>query len=362
MAPILKPLARIGLCIVTVVALTAGLSVVHIHDRVLVGTLGLLISVILTASVGWGIRYAVFLSFLAALAFSWLIQPLERFHLQDERVLAVLAVCLVAAFTASHLSNRVRNLIRAARQRERELRDVINAIPASVWSASADGAVDFTNRRWQEFLGAPPEDAMGWNWQGAVHPDDRNKFLTDWRAALKNGQPMESEARVRQKDGEYRWLFIRNVPVRDEAGNVRKWYGTAIDIDDRKRASDTLRQIEAILSQAQRIAQIGVWVTRSPMIPSIGPPPPLRYLELIRPADLRRTCKSSWPTYIPMIVNVCCARLTFWRRAAYLSASTALSARMERSGSFARWARRSTRPMLFSGLSVLGWTLPSKKS
>ncbi len=272
MAPILKPLARIGLCIVTVVALTAGLSVVHIHDRVLVGTLGLLISVILTASVGWGIRYAVFLSFLAALAFSWLIQPLERFHLQDERVLAVLAVCLVAAFTASHLSNRVRNLIRAARQRERELRDVINAIPASVWSASADGAVDFTNRRWQEFLGAPPEDAMGWNWQGAVHPDDRNKFLTDWRAALKNGQPMESEARVRQKDGEYRWLFIRNVPVRDEAGNVRKWHGTAIDIDDRKRASDTLRQIEAILSQAQRIAQIGVWVTRSPMIPEYWSP------------------------------------------------------------------------------------------
>lgn len=128
----------------------------------------------------------------------------------------------------------------AARSSEKELRDVVNTVPANVWSTSPDGAVDFVNQRWQEFTGLAPEEALGWNWETAVHPDDRDRFVAEWRAALKNGQVMESEVRVRRTDGEYRWLFVRNVPLRDELGNIVKWYGTGIDVEERKRAEQAL--------------------------------------------------------------------------------------------------------------------------
>jgi len=137
----------------------------------------------------------------------------------------------------------------AARRSENQLRDVIETMPAHVWSTLPDGALDFVNQRWQEFTGLPLEDALGWNWETVVHPDDKSRFVAEWRAALKNQQPMESEIRVRRKDGEYRWLFVRNVPLRNELGNIVKWYGTGIEIDDRKRA-------EALLSGEKRILEM----------------------------------------------------------------------------------------------------------
>ena len=131
----------------------------------------------------------------------------------------------------------------AARRTEKELRSVINTIPANVWSTSTDGAVDFINQRWTEFTGLPDDGALGWNWEGILHPDDRSKFLAEWRAALASGQTMDSEVRVRRADGEYRWLFVRNVPVRDELGAICKWYGTGIDIEDRKRAERKFKDL-----------------------------------------------------------------------------------------------------------------------
>jgi PAS domain S-box-containing protein len=129
----------------------------------------------------------------------------------------------------------------AVRQGERQLRDVIETMPAIVWSTRLDGSVEFINRRWQEFTGLGGEDALGWNWEALVHPDDRARFVGDWRAALTAGRPSESEVRVRAANGEYRWLLVRNVPLRDEQGNIVRWYGTATDIEHRKRAEERLQ-------------------------------------------------------------------------------------------------------------------------
>ena len=138
--------------------------------------------------------------------------------------------------TADNEDSRLRSAQEAARRSEKELRDVVNAVPAFVWSTLPDGAVDFVNERWLEFTGLSPQDALGWNWEAAVHPDDRSKAVAGWRAALKNERSTEGEIRVRRADGEFRWWLFRNVPLRDETGNITKWYGTGIDIDDRKRA------------------------------------------------------------------------------------------------------------------------------
>jgi PAS domain S-box-containing protein len=134
-----------------------------------------------------------------------------------------------------------------ARRSEKELRDFVNAIPAFVWSTLPDGAVDFVNERWLEFTGLPPQDASGWNWEAAVHPDDRSRLLADWRAALKNGESVEGEIRVRRADGAFRWWFFRTVPLHDDAGNIVKWYGTSVDIEDRKRAESLFAGEKRIL-------------------------------------------------------------------------------------------------------------------
>jgi PAS domain S-box-containing protein len=149
----------------------------------------------------------------------------------------------------------------AARRSERELRDVVNTVPAHVWSTSPEGQVDFVNDRWSQFTGLALDEAFGWKWEAVVHPDDRTRFVADWHTAVKNGQAMEGEARVRRSDGEYCTWFIRNVPLRDETGKLIRWYGTAIDIEDRKRAEQALRKSEERWRSVFENSAIGVALT-----------------------------------------------------------------------------------------------------
>jgi PAS domain S-box-containing protein len=150
----------------------------------------------------------------------------------------------------------------AARRSERELRDVVNTVPAYVWSTSPEGHVDFVNDRWLQFTGLALDQAFGWKWEAVVHPDDRTRVVVaDWHTALKNGRAMESEARVRRADGEYCWWFMRNVPLRDETGKLVRWYGTAIDIEDRKRAEQALRKSEERWRSVFENSAIGVALT-----------------------------------------------------------------------------------------------------
>lgn len=176
-------------------------------------------------------------------------------------LMAAVAIYLIAARKRAEQSLRqardeleikVTERTAAARRSEKELRALIESIPAMVWSTSRDGTIDFINQRWREFTGLPLAGALGWNWEDVVHPADRASFVADWRAALKNGQAMESEVRVRRADGEYRWFFVRNVPLRDELGNVVKWYGTSIDIEDRKRAEALLAGEKTILEMVAK--------------------------------------------------------------------------------------------------------------
>jgi len=155
----------------------------------------------------------------------------------------------------------IKQWMEAARRSERELRDVVNTVPAYVWSTSPDGHVDFVNDRWLQFTGLASNEAFGWKWEAVVHPDDRTRVVADWHTALKNGRAMESEARVRRADGEYCWWLTRNVPLRDETGKLVRWYGTAIDIEDRKRAEQALRKSEERWRSVFENSAIGVALT-----------------------------------------------------------------------------------------------------
>jgi PAS domain S-box-containing protein len=154
-------------------------------------------------------------------------------------------------------ARRLLELYATLQNSEARLRLVIDTIPANAWSAWPDGSVDFVNQRFLEFTGRSIKDMLGWGWGAVVHPDDFHRFVGAWQAAVATGEPMEAEARIQRMDGVYRWLLIRNVPLRDELGKIVNWYGTAIDIEERKQAEYTLRRSEAYLAEAQTISRTG---------------------------------------------------------------------------------------------------------
>jgi PAS domain S-box-containing protein len=154
-------------------------------------------------------------------------------------------------------ARRLQDLYESLQGSEDRLRRVINTIPAHVWSTLPDGSVDFINQRLLESTGLSIEALLGSGWQSIVHPDDRARYLAKWRSALAAGEPVEIEARVWTAQRDYRWLLVRNVPLRDGHGEIVKWYGTGIDIEDRKRAEEGLRKAQADLAHANRVTTMG---------------------------------------------------------------------------------------------------------
>jgi PAS domain S-box-containing protein len=125
------------------------------------------------------------------------------------------------------------------------------------WAAAPDGAAEFFNGRWLAYAGLTSDQAKGWGWTVAVHPDDL-KVLTDyWGTIMASGQSGEIEGRLRRFDGVYRWFLFRATPSLDDEGRVLKWYGTNTDIEQRKRAEDALKRSEAYLAEAQRVTHTG---------------------------------------------------------------------------------------------------------
>src|SRR5260370_76540 len=149
------------------------------------------------------------------------------------------------------------------RQSERELRIPLEAIPTSVLRTLPDGAVDFVNQSWLDYLGCSREEILDWGWMKTVHPEDVDKLLNNWEEALAAGEPLEIEARFRRADGKYRWFLNRTVPLRDGKGNIAKWYATIHDIEDSKQAEEQLRRSEHYLIDAQRLRPRGIWARKS---------------------------------------------------------------------------------------------------
>jgi PAS domain S-box-containing protein len=140
------------------------------------------------------------------------------------------------------------------RAQEAELREVVDSIPAIVWSALPDGSNSYVNSPFVEYCGMPPEQIAGSGWHAATHPDDLERHNAKWLACVASGKPFEDELRFRRADGQYRWHLQRGVPLRDEAGNIVKWYGVLTDIEDRKQAEGKIREQETELRQILDLA------------------------------------------------------------------------------------------------------------
>jgi PAS domain S-box-containing protein len=147
----------------------------------------------------------------------------------------------------------------ALRASEHDLNLIINTIPALVWSARPDGSAEFFNQHYLDYVGLPAEQVNDWGWTVAVHPADLNGLAGSWQSIMASGKQGESEARLRRFDGEYRWFLFRVNPLRDESGNIVKWFGINTDIEDRKRTEDALRRSEGYLTESERLTHTGSW-------------------------------------------------------------------------------------------------------
>jgi PAS domain S-box-containing protein len=131
----------------------------------------------------------------------------------------------------------------ALRESDRRFRQLADAMPQIVWTARPGGEVDYMNRRWHEFTGLP-ESAGNAAWTQILHPDDARPSSERWAASLRDGSRFEMEIRLLDRlTRSYRWHLFRTVAVRDEAGAVARWYGTATDIDAQKRAEESSRYL-----------------------------------------------------------------------------------------------------------------------
>jgi PAS domain S-box-containing protein len=143
---------------------------------------------------------------------------------------------------------------------------LVDSIPALIHTSRPDGYLDYFNKPWLEYLGVTLDKVTGWNWTAFVHHEDVEGIVAKWRACLATGETFEYETRVRRADGEYRWMFHRKVPLRDANGDILKWYGSSLDIDERKTAEEQLRRnaeelqkSEFYLAEGQRLAHMGSW-------------------------------------------------------------------------------------------------------
>ena len=189
---------------------------------------------------------------------------------------------------------------------EDALRLVVDTTPALIHTGRPDGYLDYFNRGWLDLIGKSLDQVCGWRWTESIHPDDVDGIVQKWRAALASGEPFEAEARVRCADGTYHAFLHRKVPLHDEHGNIVKWFGSSIDIEDRKRAEEQFRRSdrelqrsELYLEEGQRLAHMGSWAFDaagfdywSPELfriyglePSSTAPTVEEYLNCIHPAD-----------------------------------------------------------------------------
>jgi PAS domain S-box-containing protein len=151
--------------------------------------------------------------------------------------------------------------IHQLKRQEKRLRDVVETIPAMTFTALPDGSTIFVNKRWTEYTGLSVEETSGMGWRRAIHREDLACHSEKWRISVATGQLFEDEARFRRAaDGEYRWFLVRGVPLRGRHRRIVRWYGTLMDIEDRKRAEqerEKLRQLEDHLAHINRVSMLG---------------------------------------------------------------------------------------------------------
>ena len=159
---------------------------------------------------------------------------------------------VVITFTDASAS---RALEAALQEQTSQVRQMAESLPTLVTGYRPDGPADFVSQQWVDYTGIPSAEQVGYGWVEQVHPEERERVRDEWRSAVRRGEALSCELRLRGGDGLYRWFRWRCAPVRDQTGQILRWYGTTTDVNDQKRAEDELdaerSRLGAILDQLE---------------------------------------------------------------------------------------------------------------
>jgi PAS domain S-box-containing protein len=147
--------------------------------------------------------------------------------------------------------------VTAAKEGENKVRQIINTVPAQIWTAEAGGRINFISQRQLDYFGLTLDRASSGEPELYIHPDEAAAFREQWQKKIAEKRPFELEVRWRRFDGEYRWFLVMASPLLDPAGNVVGWYGNNVDIHGRKQAAEKLRESEAYLAETQKLSGTG---------------------------------------------------------------------------------------------------------
>ena len=157
---------------------------------------------------------------------------------------------------------------RALHESEQKFHAISDSVDQMIWSTLPDGFHDYYNRRWYEFTGVPDGSTDGDAWTGMFHPEDQDRARRVWQHSLDTGDPYQIEYRLRHRSGHYRWVLGRAQPVRDETGQIVRWYGTCTDIDEQVKAREALANSRDLLEEAvrERTKELAELYQKTPVI------------------------------------------------------------------------------------------------
>jgi PAS domain S-box-containing protein len=197
-----------------------------------------------------GLKPGIFALALSLLLFhNFMLAPL--YSSSTEKELPRLLLAASTALFIMSLTAAQRSAAEKVRTSERRYLLLFDTIPTMAWSLLPGGAIEFMNRRWLNYAGLSLKEALE-DSSRTVHPEDFPAMTEKWLVNMAARAPFESEMRLRRADGAYRWFLVRTVPLKDERGNIVKWYGTSTDIEDRKQAENALRDAASQLQALSR--------------------------------------------------------------------------------------------------------------
>ncbi|MCX6148910.1 MAG: PAS domain S-box protein [Ignavibacteriales bacterium] len=136
------------------------------------------------------------------------------------------------------------------RDNEKRFRELIESLPQLFWTCRVDGPCDYLSKQWVEFTGIPEVEQLGYGWLEQLHPDDKDRTVSEWMEKVKTGFSFDIEFRIRRADGIYRWFKTRAVPMRDTNNNIIKWFGSNTEFDDLKRSLETQERLVSTIESS----------------------------------------------------------------------------------------------------------------
>ncbi|MCX6150346.1 MAG: PAS domain S-box protein [Ignavibacteriales bacterium] len=133
---------------------------------------------------------------------------------------------------------------------EKRFRDLIESLPQLFWTCRVDGPCDYLSKQWVEYTGIPEKEQLGYGWLEQLHPDDKDRTVSEWMEKVKTGESFDIEFRIRRADGIYRWFKTRAVPMRDTNNIIIKWFGSNTEFDGLKRSLETQERLVSTIESS----------------------------------------------------------------------------------------------------------------